>query len=147
MKKFLMTSILLVWSVCFALADNPERFSPEQFQAEMEQFIMREAKLTTEEAQKFFPLLREMHAKQRAVYEKIKRECSRRPSDEAECKRIVQLRDKYELELKTIQQSYHNKFFSVLQPSKVYDVIMAEDRFHRRAFKNWSNPRRKPIRH
>ena len=58
--------------------------------------------------------------------------------DEVECKKCVQKRDVYELELKNIQQTYHNKFFCVLPASKVYDVIKAEDRFHRRAFKNWS---------
>ena len=147
MKKFLLTSFLLICCLCVSRADNPEKFSPEEFLAEMERFITQEAKLTEDEAQKLFPLSREMHAKQRVVYEKIKRECKQKPSDEAECRRVVQLRDKYELELKTIQQTYHNKFFSILPPSKVYDVIKAEDRFHRRAFKNWGSHNRKPSRH
>ena len=142
MRKLLLMCTLLVWFVSPAFADDSEKFSPEKFQAEMEQFITQEAKLTNDEASKFFPLLREMHAKQRVGYEKIKKECSTRPSDEAECKKIVQKRDVYELELKTIQQAYHNKFFKVLQPSKVYDAIRAEDRFHRRAFRNWGNHRR-----
>ncbi|MBP5777245.1 MAG: hypothetical protein J6W56_06805 [Prevotella sp.] len=146
MRKLLLISALLVWFVCPTFADDSEKFSPEKFQAEMEQFITQEAKLTNEEASRFFPLLREMHAKQRAVYEKIKKECSNRPSNEAECKKIVQKRDVYELELKTIQQTYHNKFFKVLPALKVYDAIMAEDRFHRRAFRNWGNHRRQPPR-
>jgi hypothetical protein len=79
-----------------------------------------------------------MHQKQRAIQCQIKKECKIKPVDEAECKKAVQKRDVYELELKNIQQTYHNKFFSVLPASKVYDVIKAEDRFHRRAFKNWS---------
>ena len=68
-----------------------------------------------------------------------------KPADEAECKKVVQKRDIYELELKTIQQTYHNKFFTVLPASKVYDVIIAEDRFHRRAFRNWSRNHNKPV--
>ena len=104
----------------------------------MEQFITQEACLTPEEAAKFFPLLREMHQKQRAIQMQIKKECKIKPVDEAECKKCVQKRDVYELELKNIQQTYHNKFFCVLPASKVYDVIKAEDQFHRRAFKNWS---------
>ena len=79
-----------------------------------------------------------MHKKQRAIQMQIKKECKIKPVDEAECKKCVQKRDVYELELKNIQQTYHNKFFCVLPASKVYDVIKAEDRFHRRAFKNWS---------
>jgi len=49
-----------------------------------------------------------------------------------------------ELELKSIQQVYHNKFLNVLSASKVYDVIKAQDRFHRRMFKNWGRNGNRP---
>ncbi len=139
MKRFLIIGAILIWGVSMAFANDPQKFSPEKFQADLEQFITQEASLTAEEAAKFFPLLREMYTKQRAIHGKIKNECRNKPADEAECKKVVQKRDVYELELKTIQQTYHNKFFTVLPASKVYDVIKAEDRFHRRAFKNWSH--------
>lgn len=139
MKRFLLTGIVLVWSISLAFAEEPQKFSPEKFQADLEQFITQEASLTPEEAAKFFPLLREMYQKQRAVHGQIKKECKVKPADEAACKKVVQQRDVYELELKTIQQTYHNKFFTVLPASKVYDVIKAEDRFHRRAFRNWGH--------
>ena len=135
-------SILLVWYAVPTFADEPEKFSPEKFLAEMEKYITKEAKLTNEEASKFFPLLREMHAKQRVVYDKIKKECNIQSSNDAECKKAVQKRDVYELELKTIQQTYHNNFLKVLPPSKVYEALKAEDRFHRRAFRDWSGHRR-----
>ena len=141
MKRLLVTLSVVLFLSVSAFADEPQKFSPEKFQAEMEQFITQEACLSPEEAAKFFPLLREMHQKQRAIHGKIKKECKIKPADEAECKKVVQKRDVYELELKNIQQTYHNKFFSVLPASKVYDVIKAEDRFHRRAFKNWSQSR------
>ena len=62
-----------------------------------------------------------------------------KPADEAECRKAIQKRDELELELKNIQQSYHNRFFTVLPASKVFDVIKAEDRFHRKTFRNWGN--------
>lgn len=146
MKKLLM-SVLMVGFTLPALADDSDKFSPEKFQAEMEHFIAQEAKLNSEEATKFFPLLREMHAKQRNVYNKIKKECKVKSSDDAECRKAVQKRDIYELELKAIQQTYHNKFLKILQPSKVYDAIKAEDRFHRRAFKKWGSRKDLPSKH
>lgn len=145
MKRFLIIGAILFWSVSMAFASDPQKFSPEKFQADLEQFITQEASLTPEEAAKFFPLLREMYTKQRAIHGKIKKECLLKPADEAECKKVVQKRDIYELELKTIQQTYHNKFFTVLPASKVYDVIIAEDRFHRRAFRNWSRNHNRPV--
>lgn len=135
MKKLLCLTFCLL-SFTAVKADEPQKFSPEKFLADMEQFITQEAKLTSDEASKFFPLLREMHAKQRVVYEKIKKECSQRPSNEDEIKKVVQKRDSYELELKVIQQTYHNKFFSVMPASKVFDVIRAEDQYHRGLLRN-----------
>ena len=139
MKKFFVTMVFVCMCVLGIHAEEPQKFSPEKFQAAMEQFIAHEACLTPEESAVFFPLFREMQHKQRNIFARIKKECSVKPVDAAECKKVVQKRDMYELELKSIQQTYHNKFFSVIPPSKVYDVIRAEDRFHRHAFRNWGH--------
>ena len=112
MKRLLLSLSVALFLSVSAFADEPQKFSPEKFQAEMEQFITQEACLTPEESAKFFPLLREMHQKQRAIQCQIKKECKIKPVDEAECKKAVQKRDVYELELKNIQQTYHNKFFT-----------------------------------
>ena len=138
MKKLLVSAVLMMMFVLGVNAEEQQKFSPEKFQADLEQFITNEAGFTTEEAAKFFPLYREMQQKQRAVYHKM-RELFKAPSDEASSKRAIQRRDQYEIELRSIQQTYHNKFFSVIPPSKVYDVIRAEDRFHRHAFRNWGH--------
>ena len=119
------------------MAQETRKFSPEKFQAEMEQFITKEANLTPEEAAKFFPLFREMQQKQRAIFAKVRKEGFVKPVDDASCRKLVERRDANELEQKKIQQLYHQKFFTVISPSKVFDVLIAEERFHRRAFRNW----------
>lgn len=137
MKKVIISMMFLLAGVLVCQADEPQKFSPEKFQAEMEQFITKEAGLTADEAAKFFPIYREMQQKQRGVFAKVREESRLKPTDDASCKRLVQKRDEVELELKKIQQTYHNKFFTVLSASKVFDVLRAEERFHRRAFRNW----------
>lgn len=119
-----------------------QRFSPEKYQADLEQYITKEACLTPQEASAFFPLFREMQKKQRALYNKMREDVRIKPADEAACKKMIQKRDQVELELKSIQQTYHNKFLGVLSASKVFDVIKAEDRFHRKTFRNWGNGKR-----
>ena len=114
-----------------------QRFSPEKSQADLEQYITKEACLTPQEASAFFPLFREMQKKQRALYNKMREDVRIKPADEDACKKMIQKRDQVELELKSIQQTYHNKFFSVIPPSKVFDVIRAEDQYHRGMFRNW----------
>jgi hypothetical protein len=123
-----------------ASAEEQQKFSPEKFQADLEQYITTEAGLTNEEAAKFFPLYREMQQKQRVVYNKI-HELFKLPHDEASCKRAIQRRDQLEIELKQIAQTYHNKFLRVIPASKVIGTIVAEDKFHRRAFRKFGQQR------
>ena len=113
-----------------------QRFSPEKYQADLEQYITKEACLTPQEAAAFFPMFREMQKKQRALYNKMREDVRIKPTDEAACKKMIQKRDQVELELKSIQQTYHNKFFGVISPSMVFDVIKAEDNYHRGLLRN-----------
>ena len=143
MKKLLVFTVLMLMVVLGASAEEQQKFSPEKFQADLEQYITTEAGLTNEEAAKFFPLYREMQQKQRVVYNKM-HELFKLPHDEASCKRAVQRRDQLEIELKQIAQTYHNKFLRVLPASKVIGTIIAEDKFHRRAFRKLGQQRNAP---
>ena len=140
MKKLLVFAVLMFVVALGASAEEQQKFSPEKFQADLEQYITTEAGLTNEEAAKFFPLYREMQHKQRVVYNKM-HELFKLPHDEASCKRAVQRRDQLEIELKQIAQTYHNKFLRVLPASKVIGTIIAEDKFHRRAFRKFGQQR------
>ena len=122
-----------------------QRFSPEKYQADLEQYITKEACLTPQEAAAFFPMFREMQKKQRALYNKMREDVRIKPTDEAACKKMIQKRDQVELELKSIQQTYHNKFFSVIPASKVFDVIRAEDQYHRGLLRNMGGMGRGPM--
>ena len=135
MKKLIVSAVLMLMVVLCSQAEEQQKFSPEKFQADLEQFITTEANLTNEEAAKFFPLYREMQQKQRVVYNKM-HELFKLPKDEASCKKAIQRRDQLEIELKQIAQAYHNKFLRVIPASKVIGTIIAEDKFHRRAFRN-----------
>ena len=140
MKKLLVFAVLMFVVALGASAEEQQKFSPEKFQADLEQYITTEAGLTNEEAAKFFPLYREMQQKQRVVYNKI-HELFKLPHDEASCKRAIQRRDQLEIELKQIAQTYHNKFLRVIPASQVIGTIVAEDKFHRRAFRKFGQQR------
>ena len=114
----------------------PKKFSPERFQAELEQYITKHACLTPKEAAKFFPIYKEMQAKQRCIFECQRQLDKMKPTDEKGCEAAIRQRDEYDLELKRIQQTYHNKFLSVLSASKLYDVLKAENGFHRQMLRN-----------
>ncbi len=113
------------------------KFSPEKFRAEMEKFITTEAGLTPQEASRFFPLLREMTAKQRTLYTRQRQLAKIKPADEKGCRDAIRKNDEMDVEIKELQRSYHNKMLSVLPASKLYDVLKAVDRFHRNELRKW----------
>ena len=115
------------------------KFSPEKFEAELHQFITREACLTPQEAAKFFPVYKEMQNKQRALYGRQRQMGRIKPANDAGCEKAIRQRDEIDLELKRIQQTYHDRFLSIISASKLYDVIQAEDRFHRQSLRSWSH--------
>ena len=143
MKKIIITSICLLMVLAASAQQGQRRFSPERFQAEMEQYIIQEAKLSTQEADRFLPIFREMHQKQRVIYECQRQLRHTNLYDETAYMEAIRKNDQMDIELKTIQKNYHEKFMTVLPASKVFDVIRAEDRFHREMWKKWNHKKRK----
>ena len=157
MKQTVIILILQLFMVVSVSAQGgQQKFSPEKFDADMEKFVTEQAKLTQQEADKFFPLFREMHQKQRAVYHKIRQATKQQPADDKACETTLKECDKLNIELRQIEQAYHLKMMKAVPAKKVYDAIMAENNFHRRmmrggmqapngfngfnGFQGWQNP-------
>jgi len=133
-----VVTIFMLWVFTLSLSAQQEgrhRFDPKKFEVEMEQYITRQAALTPVEASKFFPLYREMQKKQRACFHEMKR-CRHVDANDIEaCGKAVRRMDEIDIQIKMIQQEYHLKFMNVIPANKVLEVIKAENRFHRQAFK------------
>lgn len=145
-SRYFVTRVMIVFfalGFCVYTSSAQQKFSPEKYQADVEEFITKEADLNKNEAAAFFPLLREMQEKQRTIFKQLRSEGKSKPADENAYKKAIQKRDQMELELKNIQQTYHNKFLGVLPASKAYKAILAEDRFNRRMFRNWGTGHQK----
>lgn len=127
---------MMALMVSFAVSgQNKGKFSPKQFEEDLENFIVKEARLTSAEQAAFLPLYREMKARQRQLFDQSRKLCRKKPDTEDGCRKAIKSQDKIEVEQKKLLQAYHEKFFSVISPCKVFDVIKAEDRFHRRMLK------------
>jgi hypothetical protein len=132
----LMTTMLTCTAYSQQWMQQPQgRFDPQRFQKELEQYITKEAGLTPKEAAAFFPVYREMMNKQRAVYAQAARYRYMKPKDDAECKKVILRRDELDLQVKEIQKTYHEKFLKIIPATKVFDVINAEDSFHRQSLR------------
>ena len=143
MKKYaLILSILLLFPLCLS-AQERQKFSPEKFEADMQEFITREAALDQKEAAKFFPLLNEMHQKQRALFGQIRKASKDKPADNKAAAQAIKQCDKLNIELKQIEQQYHEKMLKELPAQIVDSAINAEGRFHRKMMSGWHNFRNK----
>ena len=140
MRKCILTLVLLM-TILVAGAQEKKKFSPEKFNVDMEEYIKKHAELTQQEADKVFPLLREMHKKQRVLYKRVHEMAKNKPADEAGCVAVIEEYDKVNIELKQIEKCYHKKMMQEVPASKVYEILKAEYRFHR----HWMKGAQKPM--
>lgn len=139
MKKITLVTILLMTLVT---ANGQEhKFSPEKFQADLEAYIIRETKLTPQESARLLPLLRELNDKKRALRDKMRDLSKHKPSDESGCLRAIKELDKLNIDMRHLEHGYHKRMIEAVSASKVYDVIKAENRFHRHMMKGWQKGR------
>ena len=137
MKKLLTTIALGAFALSLSAQEHqPEKFSPEKFDAELQEYIVKEAELTQQEVADFFPVYKEMQKKMRVLFDRQRDMRKEMPQDEKACQEAIRQHDEIELEMKKIQQTYHNRFLEILPASKVYKILKAEDRFHRRMLRN-----------
>ena len=124
--------------------EEPKKFDPERYQRELEAFICHEACLTKPEAQKFFPLYREMLQKQRAIYMKKNVFDKAAYSDNKAAEAVILAYDERELAIKKLQQQYHKQFIKVVPATKVLKLIRAEERFNRNMMRKFSRQPQQP---
>lgn len=134
MKRYTVILFSMLMTLMVSAQDQ-KKFSPEKFQADLEEFITKEAHFDQQEAAKFFPLMRELQAKQRAIYGRMRQ--TPKPGDDAKCAEAIREWDKANIELKQLDLQYHKKMMQVVPASKLFDAIMAESRFHRKMMKGW----------
>ncbi len=81
--SIIIVALALLGASAQGQQQQPERrFSPEQFENDMKEYITKEASLTPQEAAKFFPVFKEMNEKQRVLFDRQRRLNNVKPSDE-----------------------------------------------------------------
>lgn len=144
MKRLFLTLISIAFLLLTASSQSRDkRLSKEYYQAQLAQFIIQEAQFTAKEAADFRVIFKEMQNKQRKTFEAMKDIWHKPGRGEKECAEAIRQKDKMDIELKNLQQQYHNKLLKVMPASKVFKAIIAEDKFHRQMLRKWSNKPKK----
>ena len=94
MKRLIFFFILSLITSTISAQHKNNGFTPERFQAELEQYITKKACLSPKEAAAFFPLYAEMRRKQRSIHNEMRSLKRVKPTTDAECKKnILQTED------------------------------------------------------
>lgn len=118
-----------------------ERFDPKEFRAHLEEFISKEAGLTASEGKAIFPIFHEMKEKQFKAQDKIFRLKRNGPASNASDKEFanaIQKIKSLEVEKAETEEEYYKKMCKVIPARKVFLVMQAEDKFHRRMLNNFN---------
>ena len=153
MKKLFFSICLLTMAVAMSAQEQgnggqrPQRrdFSPEEYWKNLQEYVTREAKLTDEEASKFYPLLKEMTEEQRKNNGKsmwlLHSFRDKENITDAQYGEALEKQLQLEVENRQIEQTYYKKFHEVMSWEKVFNVRRALSQFYREAL-NRFNPRR-----
>ncbi|MCR4921042.1 MAG: hypothetical protein K5945_04950 [Bacteroidaceae bacterium] len=146
-KIFFVLGLLLIGSMgIMAQHKGREHFNPDEFKQKMEQHIIQHAKLTPEEAGKFFPIFHEMKEKQHQLQEQIFKLKKEKPSfnaTEKDFQNAIMSIKSLNVQMAEVEETYYKRMCKAISAKKVYDAMNAEDAFYRRMFSRFKNDNRK----
>lgn len=136
MKRALITLSLIIVTLLAASAQQEQgkkrRFSPQQFQEKQRSYITEKAKLTNEEADKFFPLFFELQKKrfeiEREARHKVIKERGQKLTDE-QCKELLTNSADAHIKIAELEKEYISKYLQAMPAKKLLDVQRAERGF------------------
>ena len=142
----LLPIMLMMCNVSLMVYSQQKHFSPQNFIKDMENFITKEACLSSTEAKAFFPIFHEMHNKQRELNHKViqlKKQNIPTTADDKEYLNIVKEINKLKIETAEIEDTYYKKMCKVVPAKKVFSAMKANDKFHRKMLQRFDERRRK----
>lgn len=120
-------------------ADHP-RFSPEEFEQKLHEFISPKVGFTAREEEDFFRLHKEMRQKQMKIQKqigKLKRPDTEGAGDKEMARRVIKIAE-LEEECADIKEEYYEKMSRVIPGRKLHKAILAEDAFHRQMLRHFA---------
>jgi hypothetical protein len=124
-----------------------QRLTPQEFKAKQQAYITSAAGLTTDEAEKFFPLYFELQDKKKALNDdiwKLMKEGRKETTGEARCAEIVEEVYDVRISIDKLDKSYVQKFKKIISGKKMLLVQDAEVRFRRDMLKGLGHRQPQP---
>ena len=140
MKKLIALLVLLCgfMPLLWAADGCEQHLSREEFRTKQKAYIIEQAKLTKEEAAKFFPIYFELQDKKKKLNDEswnLMRKGKDDNTTEAQYKEINEKIAENRIAADQLDRTYLGKFNKILSSKKIFLVQRAEMRFHREMIK------------
>lgn len=140
MKKLIALLVLLCgfMPLLWAADGCDQHLSREEFRTKQKAYIIEQAKLTKEEAAKFFPIYFELQDKKKKLNDEswnLMRKGKDDKTTEAQYKEINEKIAENRIAADQLDRTYLSKFNKILSSKKIFLVQRAEMRFHREMIK------------
>ena len=140
MKKLIALLVLLCgfMPLLWAADGCDQHLSREEFRTKQKAYIIEQAKLTKEEAAKFFPIYFELQDKKKKLNDEswsLMRKGKDDKTTEAQYKEINEKIAENRIAADQLDKTYLGKFNKILSSKKIFLVQRAEMRFHREMIK------------
>lgn len=141
MKRYLIGGILVLTSLVGSAQEGKgpgDESRKEKIEAAKIAFITKELELTTEEAQKFWPVYNQKEDELKSLHKEMrKKHKDREPGEMSDAELEKHMDEMFELKQKEldIEKKYHAEFKKVLPVKKVGKLYMAEREFKHEVLK------------
>ena len=143
--KNLFLILIAFASLQNAIAQPEDR--SEKIEAAKIAFITKELELTTEEAQKFWPVYNEREAEQKKIRQEmrdLKKDKKMEELSDDEAMKIMDAMLNLRQKEVDIDKKYHSEFLKVLPVKKVAKLYQAEHKFKKEVMKQWKENNQHP---
>jgi len=146
MKRHYLFLLLTFMCISIHAKKQDKNCSEEEFRAKKQAYLTEQAKLTEEEAAKFFPIYYELQALKKEVNKqawKKGKEGKNPQTTEAQYEEILNGFIDAESQNYKLDKEYLKKYQSVLSNKKIYMLLSAEIKFNRNMLKIIQTPKQK----
>ena len=115
------------------------QFSPAEYAKQQREFFTRNAELTQEEADAFFPIYNELQQKKREINRQIRMTMRQEPGtqiSEEQSLKAIDAKADANIKIAELEKEYLNKFKEVLPASKILKIQNAEEQFNSQILKD-----------
>lgn len=136
MKKTLsIIAFSLLLNVLFLNAQSSDKslMNLQEFEKNKQEFIIKEAGLTTQEAEMFFPLNNELQKKKMELHQKHQEDMRHtkesKDISDAEYKQLIEENINLKMKEAELDKEYSEKFNKLMSPQKLFKAQQAERTF------------------